>query len=383
MEWRSLLVSKRSERVLFLCSKWGVGFGASKVVEEQAKGLRSRGYHVEIGCSEFDSQNMGMFPVHRIPGRLWGLKCFLERGGWDIAIAHTFPFMGLLPEVQGVRRVVVDLGEPTPSLMAEEEREWREDLARVKALRVAPGVDAVVAISESVKRELGWPGTHVHYIGVDHFRPIQSMQDLAPKGKLRLLCIARMGKGEARYKGFPDLVRLQRDLGMEWEVVLAGRGSEEDAKPWREGGLRVENSLSDSELSELVQGCDALVSFSQWEGFNLPLAEWSHAGKPAYALALCAHPEVTPYVYDTYEELRDAISQKSRADFAQDGRMAKEFCRKFTWEANVDALDSLLRSLERPLRMPQNQALVQGIRGFWKAYAVVQRFVRWTRSIRR
>lgn len=262
--------------------------------------------------------------------------------------------------------------------MAEEERGWREELAREKAQRVAPGVDAVIAISESVKRELGWAGTHVHYIGVDHFKPVCPKRDISPNGKNRLLCISRMGKGEAKYKGFSDLVRLQGDLGTDWEVILAGRGSEDDAKPWRDAGLRVENSLSDAELSELVQGSDALVSFSRWEGFNLPLAEWSHAGKPAYALALCAHPEVSPFVFDTYEELRDAVSQKSREDFVRDGLIAQEFCGKFTWRANVEALDSLLRSLERPSPTPRNLAMIVGIRCFWKAYVIARGLLHWS-----
>lgn len=374
---------ERPERVLFLCSKWGVGFGASTVVVEQARGLAKRGYDVAVGCIEDEGSLRESFPVHVIPGKMWGLRAFLERGGWDIVIAHTFPFMGLLPEVRGVLRVVVDLGEPTPSLMAPEEREWREALAAQKSRKVAPAVDLVVTISESVKRELEWPQAKVIYIGVDHFRPVQSAGNPAPSGKLRLLCISRMGKGEARYKGFEDLVRLQADLGSQWEVVLAGRGAAEDAMPWRDQGLRVENSLDDAQLAELVLGADALVSFSRWEGFNLPLAEWSHVGKPAYALALCAHPEVSPFVYGTYEELRDAVSGKSREDFVEDGKIAQAFCRKFTWAENVARLDALLREAERPAGNSRNAVMTLGVQAFWAGYGCLRSFVRRLRRLRR
>lgn len=373
-------MAKRLERVLFLCSKWGVGFGASKVVEEQARGLAARGYEVAIGCIDRDGSGSGEFQVLEIPGKMWGLRSFIERGDWDIVIAHTFPFMGLLPDVRGVLRVVVDLGEPTPSLMAPEERDWREALAREKAERVVPSVECVVTISESVRSELGWPAAEVIYIGVDHFVPVKNVGASKPTGKKRLLCISRMGRGEARYKGFENLVRLQVDLGDDWEVVLAGRGSDADAAPWRAQGLRVENSLGDEELADLVLGADALVSFSRWEGFNLPLAEWSHAGKPAYALALCAHPEVSPFVYGTYEELRDAVSRKSREDFAADGRVAQAFCCKFTWAENVARLDRLICSAARPAGNRRNPVVVSGVRAFWTAYGVARRLVRRIRA---
>ncbi|MFA5134750.1 MAG: glycosyltransferase family 4 protein [Patescibacteria group bacterium] len=51
--------------------------------------------------------------------------------------------------------------------------------------------------------------------------------------------------------------------------------------------------VPDNELPEYYAASDVYVSASQWEGYNLPLAEAHACGKSAVVFNLCAHPEVS------------------------------------------------------------------------------------------
>jgi hypothetical protein len=91
---------------------------------------------------------------------------------------------------------------------------------------------------------------------------------------------------------------------------------------------------------------DALVSFSQWELFNLPLAEAGFARTPALALNVCAHPEVTPFVFDSYEAIRDYLLQSTRLSFRSDGeKMHAYVSGRFRWEQNVQGLLDVIKSI--------------------------------------
>ena len=65
----------------------------------------------------------------------------------------------------------------------------------------------------------------------------------------------------------------------------------------------------DSTLMALMRRVDLGWSVSQWEGFNLPLAEMFWLGKPAVAFNLAAHPEVVPDPWFLAEDVSEMAAK--------------------------------------------------------------------------
>ena len=113
-----------------------------------------------------------------------------------------------------------------------------------------------------------------------------------------------------------------------------------------DAGIKVSGVVSDADLARYYSESDALVSFSQWELFNLPLAEAGFARTPALALNVCAHPEVTPFVFDSYEAVRDYLLQSTRQSLHSDGeKMHAYVSGRFRWEQNVQGLLEVFKSV--------------------------------------
>ena len=113
-----------------------------------------------------------------------------------------------------------------------------------------------------------------------------------------------------------------------------------------EAGVKIAGIVSDEELAGYYSASDALVSFSQWELFNLPLAEAGFAHTPALALNVCAHPEVTPFVFSSYEGVRAYLMQSTKGSLRLDGEKMYSFVSaRFRWEQNVQNLLDVIKSV--------------------------------------
>lgn len=58
------------------------------------------------------------------------------------------------------------------------------------------------------------------------------------------------------------------------------------------GGVVFTGFVADDELPAYYGTCDAYVTCSLWEGFNIPIVEANACGKPAVAFNVGSHPEV-------------------------------------------------------------------------------------------
>ena len=64
------------------------------------------------------------------------------------------------------------------------------------------------------------------------------------------------------------------------------------------------------------------------------------------ALNVCAHPEVTPFVFDSYEAVRDYLLQSTRQSLRSDGeKMFAHVAGRFRWQQNVQALLGVIKSI--------------------------------------
>ena len=114
-------------------------------------------------------------------------------------------------------------------------------------------------------------------------------------------------------------------------------------------------------MARLYEGCDLLVSFSRCEMFNLPLAEAGFAHRPALALNVCAHPEVTPFVFDGYEGIRDYIAGATPESLRADGEKMFAFVdARFRWEMNAQRFLEFLEGISKPANSvnPANAACI-------------------------
>ncbi len=338
---------KAIQSIVVLTARLTRGYGVDVVVDRQATSLRRRGFDVTVCCREYEPR---FYPAREYRVARYGsLRSVWQLLKADVLIAHSSPFFEMLPRFRGVPRITIawEHGDPTPTLFPHLESMARERVKAYKREHVYPSVDAVVVPSRFLVADIGWPGARVIPNGADHLAG--SGRDVAPRrssDRLVFLSVCRLGTGEARYKGVDLYEEFMLCLeGVPAEFVLLGRGTDADKRRYEPRGFRVILSASNPELEEAYAACDLYVSFSKWEGFNLPLVEAQAMGRPAFALDTACHREVCEHVFDTPQAMAAAVRKLSRADLTALGARAREFVRQFTWERNTAELLSLLDEL--------------------------------------
>jgi glycosyltransferase involved in cell wall biosynthesis len=341
---------------LFLAHRMGLGFGVSVAVEQLARRLPGLGLRVVVGCLESDGtlRDLDLRVVDASPA---AVRALAHATGADVIVAHTTPFFEALPALADEFSCwALEYGDPSPAFFAHDRAE-REVIVERKRRVVYPRLDGVIAISDFIRADIGWPSATVIPIGCDH------MPDLGPKGldvawaradrPLRVGTLTRLGAGEARYKGgdiFRALERAVVAAGIAVEFVLMGRGTEADALPYRAAGIGVQLSAAEDAKIAFLRDLDVFVSCSLWEGFNLPLAEAQALGTVGMAFDIGAHPEVTPFVLSDGREFVELLRAYSadRSLLAQHSRIAYHHVRRrFTWDAAALALARTLSTASR------------------------------------
>lgn len=347
--------------LLFLCHRMGRGYGISVVIENLARGLSARGVAVTVGCLEHDGTVEGI-DIRQVDARPAAVAELAQAVGARVVVAHTTPFFEALPDLQGPFSCWAwEHGDPSPAFF-EHDREERERIVRHKRERVYPALAGVVAISEFIRHDIGWPQAHLVHNGCDHVpdRGGKGLQDFAlgHGAPMRIGTLMRIGPGEARYKGmrhFLDLVEAVRASGINAEVHVMGRGTAEDAEPFRAAGMVTHLNATDAERADYLRALDVFVSPSLWEGCNLPLLEAQALGTVGLAFDTGAHPEMTPLVaangaemlaiLRAYDRDRDLIRRHSLAGY--------RFVRgKYRWADAVDRAVGLLGLAAGPVPVP-------------------------------
>lgn len=331
-------------RIAILSYVFSKEFGVARVIAAQLPWLLEAGMEVDVfACDVRNTVDAKGVRVIRVPTHLRGMKRALESGGYDVVIAHTHPFYHLLASLRGCKTLLYEHGMPPIDRFPVEEQEARRRMVADMPDRVYPAVDKVVTISRYASRYIGWEQAAVIPNGADHYMPL-AREGVEPSGPLTLLCVSRYGTGEQRYKGLDLLGRLSQDLGC--RVVLVGRGPDAERRKLQAQGLEVVAFENDVQLVDLYQRCDALVSFSQWETFNLPLGEAEFFGKPALALDIGPHGEVTPLVFPDYESVRDFLQNSTRESLKAEGEKCRAFAQaRFSWKKNGEALVHLIHEI--------------------------------------
>lgn len=358
-----MAADNRPGRVALLCVQWGLGYGVPTVVAKQAMALVEAGWAVDVFCRHRSGEGWPLprgVRVRKIPGRpgAWALAAI---GDYDVAISHTAPFHEFVAASRVPLRIAWNHGEPPAEWFPGQEASRRA--TRARDLGAFAEMDAVVSISRFVQADSGEGSSRVLYNGADQLWDANPLPAKRSEGPLKVVCVARLGPGERLYKGLEDAAWLAASARGRIEVTVVGKGTAEDAEAVRSDGLSVERNVSNHRLAELYAGSDALVSFSRWEGFNLPLVECGFFGLPGIALDRGGHPEVTPWCFPDRQAVLEHLLSRGKDGLLADSSAARSNAARFTWNAHGRALLDLLAEKAEPGR---GRALVPSLtRLFW------------------
>jgi glycosyltransferase involved in cell wall biosynthesis len=291
--------------ILFLSYRMAMGFGVDVVVAELVRGLKSKGIRSVVGCIDKDQSYPDIESI-ACSGSLSDVLSLVDSLQPTHVVAHTTPFFEVLPELKAARPTLkiwaYEHGDPSPELFpGEEDKRWA--IKNDKSSRVYPAIDGVIAISEFIRRDIAWPRAEIVFNGADN-NPLAEPKNRTLKAPLRVGTLMRLGQGERPYKGgdlYLRVAELAREKSLPVEFAYLGRGSEDDARAFREQGFRVVLNASEAEKRDYLRGLDVFVSCSQWEGCNLPLLEAQRAGTLSWATLKGAHPEVCPFLFESPE----------------------------------------------------------------------------------
>ncbi|WP_290745572.1 glycosyltransferase family 4 protein [Fibrobacter sp. UBA4309] len=337
-------------RIALLSTVFIGEYGVTRILENQLPYLLADGHQVDLYACDLDRSLVpaGVRAV-RVPTHFRGVALALKAGNYDVVVACTDPFYKIVADLKlDAVTVAYEHGYIPAELTIPEEREQHRKMVEARIGEIYPAFTAVVTISRYAAEYIGWPAARVLYNGGDHFAKLLPAGSLvAHEGPVRVLMVTRYRTTEWLYKGLDDLCRLKKDLGDSYEVTVVGGGDAVTCAKLTAAGVAARAAISDSrKMAELYADCDVLVSFSKCENFNLPLVEAGFAHRPALALAVCAHPEVTPFVFESYEGIRDYLKNATRETLDADGEKMFQFVEKrFRSEENGKGFAALLREL--------------------------------------
>jgi glycosyltransferase involved in cell wall biosynthesis len=226
--------------------------------------------------------------------------------------------------------------------------------ARLEAA-IARRADAVVTVSEHSRRELvaaGVPAERVHVVleGIATPPPTDGWPDAWPGPGLRLLHVGRLEARKRPELAIDTLAALRRS-GVQAALVIAGEGARGELAE-RGAGLpvRLVGRVSEADKWRLYDSADVLLFGSTLEGFGLVVAEAQSRGLPVVAAAGTATAEALDdgrsgvLAPPDAEAFAGAVREVAgRRD--EMGAAAREFARRFDWDACAAAVAELYRGL--------------------------------------
>jgi glycosyltransferase involved in cell wall biosynthesis len=329
-----------TRRALLLTSVMKRGYGVSVVAAELAARLEVNGWKLDVGALEVD-EHFARDGVVEMADDITTIVTYCKSNEIDIIVAQTSPYFEKLPILDHwFRTMIYEHGDPTPGLFPRE-KFARERGRSHKRKHVYPNVSRVVAISDFIRADIGWPSASVVLNGCDHVpdHGIKELSDFEQNASepLRVGTLMRLGHGESFYKGIDEFASLAESHGGDGRISFAimGRGAESDRKRWNDLGVECHLNSSDAERATFLRDLDVFLSPSMWEGFNLPLVEAQASGTVGLAFDVGAHPETTPFVMSTLDDVEFLLDTWSvdRGALARASQRSYRFARThFVWD---------------------------------------------------
>ncbi len=236
--------------------------------------------------------------------------------GFDEAVSFLYPMT--LPAMiakkrmrQRLKYVYYDVGVAYPQLFDSFlERAYMRVFAAFTKITIK-NADSAVSISKflssELKKETGLEST-VKYVKIDtkrfnskttaNYR--KGIAAVAKKNSLSKPVLLYVGR-ISPHKGVHlllDAFRIIKEKIPAATLVVVGKhtfqkySEQLQEKAGKIGGVVFAGFVPDEELPAYYGACDAYVTCSMWEGFDIPLVEANACGKPAVAFDVGSHPEV-------------------------------------------------------------------------------------------
>lgn len=361
-------------------------FGADRVLILLGKGFKELGHTVTVMANRYDSDVVASFASRAIDCPSDGVPYldlneftsqWLERN-WselfdpenvpDVVIVGGWPFISATSFFRDVcRRVIfIDFGVVPADGYSEGMKVTLDKLHALRR-RHLQNASLIVALSNFIAESQSRPDSHHRtpvrsiLLGANHMdmavwpadRPEGSAMNLVRSLKLRgsnvMLCLGRWETGcyknsQAGLEFMQSLIASRPDCTL---LVLEEASRIEIPPSLKEAVIPI-GFPDDRELNEIMRCVDLGLSFSLWEGFNLPLAEMQWLGRPALAFNLGAHPEVIAHPWYLCTNIEE-MSVKAKVLLAGEGpdrstvaESLDKFRSYFQWERVVNEYSDLL-----------------------------------------
>lgn len=261
------------------------------------------------------------------------MRARLKQRRPDAVVSGGWPFFRTAREAgrMGAAGLFIDAGAVAQNGLHEPAISMQRELRRLRQIEL-PGIDRIMPISRFIRDQQTIPdrgharGVRTVLLGGDHMSA-----DLFPAGMQDGSGAALVARLDAlRRAGFPLLLGLGRFEGAGYkhspalyEILRAVQRPFPNARLLildAGEGCGIPGDLAgsviplgqpdDATLGAIMRLCAVGISPSLWEGFNLPVVEMQHLGRPAVAFNLGAHPEVIAHPWllcDNQREMEDKI----------------------------------------------------------------------------
>lgn len=311
----------------------------------------------------------------------------------DVVVIGGWPFFqaGAQAGIYQIESVFIDAGAVAQDGFPEPLLTMQRELRRIRQLTL-PAIHRVLPISDFIRCTQTEPdrggdtGVKTVLLGGDHMalgtfggdqqggkgRDLVWLLEAGKEKGERLL----LGLGRYEPQGYKnsaagyEVFRLVREQVPAARLLLLDAGQDCQVPTDLEPYTYLLGAPDDLTLQEIMVLCEAGLSTSLWEGFNLPIAEMQWLDRPSVAFNLAAHPEVIaePWLlcHDTKEMarklvalLRDDGVPKLASRFAS-FRQRRQW--KFTltaWESEItEAARRLPTLVETPPGDPRERRIV-------------------------
>jgi glycosyltransferase involved in cell wall biosynthesis len=358
------------------------------------QGLREKGHEITVMANRFERDLVEPFASRIIVApsdraaymdlseftadwleHSWG-SLFNSQTQPDVVLNGGWPFFSSIPLFRKRCKAVVfmDHGVVPREGYGEDTRRVLNKLIDLRR-RTLPSCSAITSVSrfladsQSIPESGGKAPVYLIYNGSDHLRASELAQEswsahsgsgcaLKQVESLRgqgIPTVLLLGRWEPDcYKNSRaafGVIRSVRDVVPNACLLLLANMEECDIPRDLRSVVYPIGRPSDEELVAVMRHVDLGISVSQWEGFNLPLAEMQWLDRPALAFSLAAHPEVIldPWYLcsDTTEmsaKACDVLQGRGPAAAAR-GKALSQFRQRFTWARAIDQYQNMLDDL--------------------------------------
>ena len=376
-------------------------FGVDRILLLAAREFKKRGARVTFSCLRFDpdlleavssrtttvqvTQGHNMRQVEK-SATLATMQAWTN-GRPDVIVCGGWPFFDLAARSPslGVPSVFIDAGAVPHDGLAHGALDMQLELRRIRSSTL-PFISRVLPISEFIRSSqtlhdrCSPKGVRTVLLGSDHLTDPQrnSQVERAPGGLVSELHVLKqnglklilvLGRYELNnYKNSNIALEVFKRVRLDirgCRLLFLAERRDLQLGQYSDDGILALGHPSDDELVSIMKLVDVGISVSHWEGFNLPVVEMQHLGRPALAFSLAAHPEVIAdpwFLCATQEEMTAKVSTILAASGAPVVPLANlaRFHTRLPWR---DCLDSWYHEIRNAaLDAAATRAEVQGRR---------------------